>query len=342
MDTTVLNTLIRFFDIIIIYTNEHTKHITQKGVNPMAITFLQLAKKILEDERRPLSVPEIWQIAVDKGKEKLLESSGKTPWASLGAMLYVDVRDNPNSDFLSIGARPKRFILKSQKEIIDINSTDVLNLTEIKSQKPAYLEKDLHPLMVYYGSYYLKAYLKTIHHSKSNKKEFGEWVHPDIVGCYYPFSDWDEDVVDVSNLLSSSAIKLFSFELKRELNFGNLRESFFQAVSNSSWANEGYLVAAEIEEDDEFISELTRLTTAFGIGVIKLNIEDPDSCETLLPAQTKDRIDWDTVNKMANMNSDIKEFLKRIRIDTTSKEAHKDKYDPVFEKEYLVKSFAKK
>lgn len=308
----------------------------------MAITFLQLAKKVLSEEKRPMSYTEIWKVAVDTGQDKLLGSTGKTPWDSLGAMLYVDVRDNSNSDFLSIGARPKRFILKSQKEIIDINSTEVLISQETKSQKPAYLEKDLHPLMVYYGSYYLKAYLKTIRHNKSNKKEFGEWVHPDLVGCYYPFLDWDEDVVDVSNLLSSSAIKLFSFELKRELNFGNLRESFFQAVSNSSWANEGYLVAAEIEEDDEFISELTRLTTAFGIGVIKLNIEDPDSCETLLPAQTKDRIDWDTVNKMANMNSDIKEFLKRIRIDTTSKEAHKDKYDPVLDRDDLIKLFAKK
>jgi hypothetical protein len=33
--------------------------------------------------------------------------------------------------------------------------------------------------------------------------------------------------------------------MKKELNFSNLRESYFQAVSNSSWANEGYLVTAE-------------------------------------------------------------------------------------------------
>jgi hypothetical protein len=308
----------------------------------MAITFLQLAKKVLSEEKKPLSASEIWRIAVEKGQDSQVSTTGKTPYATLGARLYVDVRDNENSEFLPIGARPKRFILKSQKDLIDIIPGKIPQPPIIKHQKSTYLERDLHPVMVYYGSNYLKAYLKTIRHSKSNKKEFGEWVHPDLVGCYYPFSDWDEDVVDVSNLLSSSAIKLFSFELKRELNFGNLRESFFQAVSNSSWANEGYLVAAEIEEDDEFISELTRLSTAFGIGVIKLNVEDPDSCLTLLPAQTKDRIDWDTVNKMANMNSDIKEFLKRIKIDTTSKEAHKDKYDLVQDREDLIKSFTNK
>jgi hypothetical protein len=302
----------------------------------MAITYLQLAKKVLLEEKRPMSTAEIWKIAVEKGQDKLVGSTGKTPWASLGALLYVDARDNANSEFKSIGARPKLFLLKSQENLVDENT----DTQPVKEQKTPYLEKDLHPLMVYYGFIYLKAYLQTIHHNKSNKKEFGEWVHPDIVGCYYPFTDWDEDVVYVSNLLSNSAIKLYSFELKRELNFRNLRESFFQAVSNSSWANEGYLVAAEIEKDEDFISELTRLSSAFGIGVIKLNIEDPDSCETLLPAQPKDRVDWDTVNKMANMNCDIKDFLKRIKIDTTSQEAHKDKYDPVLDKETLIKKFA--
>lgn len=308
----------------------------------MAITFLQLAKKVLLEEKSPLSASQIWQIAVEKGQDALVGSTGKTPYASLGALLYVDVRDNPNSEFFPIGARPKRFVLKTQKELINTVPDEPPQLPINQPQKFTYLEKDLHPLMVYYGSYYLKAYLRTIRHNKSNKKEFGEWVHPDIVGCYYPFTDWDGDVVDVSNLLSSSAIKLFSFELKKELHFGNLRESFFQAVSNSSWANEGYLVAADIEKDDEFISELTRLSTAFGIGVIELNTEDPDSCETILPAKTRDRVDWDTVNKMANLNSDFKDFLKRIKIDTTSQEAHKDKYDAVLDKETLVKSFAKK
>lgn len=308
----------------------------------MAITFLQLAKKVLEEEKRPMSYTEIWKVAVNKGQDKLVESTGKTPWASLGALIYVDVRDNQNSVFMPIGERPKRFILKSQQGIIPIKIPKPGILPEVIPLKTTYQEKDLHPLMVYYGSYYLKAYLITIRHNLSGKKSFGEWVHPDIVGCYYPFTDWDVDVVDVSNLLSSSAIKLYSFELKKELNFSNLRESFFQAVSNSSWANEGYLVTAEIEEDDDFMNELTRLSSAFGIGVIKLNTEDPDSCETLLPAQTKDRVDWDTVNKMANLNSDFKKFLKRIKIDTTSQEAHKDKYDTVLEKENLLRIYNKK
>lgn len=59
----------------------------------MAITFLQLAKKVLSEENRPLSATEICKIAVDKGQDSLVGSTGKTPWASLCALLYVDVRD---------------------------------------------------------------------------------------------------------------------------------------------------------------------------------------------------------------------------------------------------------
>lgn len=62
--------------------------------------------------------------------------------------------------------------------------------------------------------------------------------------------------------------------MKKTLNFTNLREYYFQAVSNSSWANEGYIVALDIDEDDSFLAELKRLNNAFGIGVIKLNAEN--------------------------------------------------------------------
>jgi hypothetical protein len=44
--------------------------------------------------------------------------------------------------------------------------------------------------------------------------------------------------------------------LKKDLNFSNLRESYFQAVSNFSWANEGYLVAVEIDTDKEFMEPI--------------------------------------------------------------------------------------
>lgn len=305
----------------------------------MTITFLQMAQRVLDEEKQALSASEIWRVAVSKGYEKELSSKGQTPWATLGALIHVDVRDNPTSLFTSIGARPKRFILKKQVDILGEKILESPKSLLVSKQKPNYLEKDLHPLMVYYGFYYLKAYLKTINHSKSDKKGFGEWVHPDIVGCYFPFQDWESEVVEVSTLMGNTAIKLYSFELKRELSISNIREAFFQAVSNSSWANEGYLVAVEIDTDEDFTNELKRLSTAFGIGVIKLDTEDPDSSEIYFPAKSKENIDWDTANKLASINPDFQEFLKRIKIDTTSREVRKEMYDTVLSKESLEKNF---
>jgi hypothetical protein len=121
------------------------------------------------------------------------------------------------------------------------------------------------------------------------------------------------------------------------LTFANLREAFFQTVSNSTWANESYLVAAQIQNDEEFVDELKRLSGSFGIGIIKLNIDDPDSSEIMLPGKIKEYLDWDTINKLT-MNPDFKEFIKRIKTDIQSKEVRKEKYDKVLDKEVLVQT----
>ena len=103
-----------------------------------------------------------------------------------------------------------------------------------------------------------------------------------------------------------------------------------------------YLVAVNIDKEEEFMSELERLSAAFGIGVIRLDIDDPDSSEVLLPARAKDSIDWETVNKLAGMNPDFSEFLRRIKNDMRSREIRKEMYDVVMGKDELVGSFAKK
>ena len=200
-----------------------------------------------------------------------------------------------------------------------------------------YWEKDLHPFLAYFGFYYLNISVRTVQHSKSEKREYGEWVHPDIVGCYFPYSNWQSEVVDLSTALANTAVKLYSFELKLELRNSNLRESFFQAVSNSSWANEGYLVASEIDSSTDFMEELKRLSTSFGIGVIQIDVDDPDSSEILFPAKSRDLVDWETVNKLSRMNSDFREFLKRVKIDISSKEVRKELYDRVLDREELLK-----
>lgn len=293
-------------------------------------TFLELAKRVFEEEKRPLSPLEIWEAAKDKGYDLNVGSLGKTPWQSIGAQIYVNIRDKEDSPFVKIDSRPKRFYLRSLEETgvtVDVEHPK-------GATKPTYLEKELHPFLAYYANLYLKAYVKTIHHLRS-RREYSEWLHPDMVGCYFPIEEWKDSVIDFGAAIASTSIKLFSFELKRELNFSNLREAFFQAVSNSSWANEGYLVAAEISATDDFLDELKRLTTSFGIGVIQLNLTDPDSSELLFPARSKEVLDWDTINKLT-INPDFEAFLKRITTDTKSKEIIKERYDKILEKEELI------
>lgn len=308
------------------------------------MTFLELAERVLREEKKPLTANEIWKIGEDKGYANQLNSQGKTPWATLGAQIYVNERDNSKTPFAVVGKRPKRFYLKEQAGLFDLDLIENSDDTSEKAIEPIskkYLEKDLHPFLAQFAYYHLKCYTKTINHSKSKKKEYGEWVHPDIVGCNFPIGDWSPEVLNLSSAVGNNSIKIISFELKRDLNLGKLRENFFQTVSNSSWANESYLVAAEISNNEDFLNELTRLSTSFGIGVIKLDINDPLSSEILLPARTRGILDWETINKLT-LNRDFKDFLKRIKNDLASNEIRKEEYDTIFEPEELIKMINKK
>jgi hypothetical protein len=305
------------------------------------MTFLELAKKVLEEIGEPLSSEEIWKIAQEKGYDKEIGSKGKTPWATLGALLYSGTKkDNPDSPFVRIGVRPTKFYLKGKEPKSLENPTSTEPPITQKSDFDL-LEKHLHGYLTYYAFHYLRCYTKSIAHSKSPKKAFSEWLHPDMVGCdYSPLEDWSREVYELSLATGNITIRLLSFEIKRELNFGNLRESFFQTVSNSSWANESYLVAAEISEENEFRNELSRLSTSFGIGIIKLNIEDPDSSEIVFPAKYRETLDWETINKLA-MNPDLKEFIDRVKIDLSSKKPHKSEYNKVPSIEELKRNLLK-
>jgi hypothetical protein len=92
---------------------------------------------------------------------------------------------------------------------------------------------------------------------------------------------------------------------------GNVRKSFFQAVSNSSWASEGYLVATSIS-DSRVEQELRMLSALHGIGVILLSIENPSESELILPAVKRAEIDWESVNRIVEENADFKDFIDSV------------------------------
>lgn len=177
-------------------------------------------------------------------------------------------------------------------------------------------EHDLYPKLMQFLAQEWDLYCLRIDEkrSKNNRGSKGnQWLHPDIVAMQTMDKQWAEDIRQCVKLGSGQNIALWSFEVKLVLNGANVRESFFQAVSNSSWANEGYLVTAAIvgEHTEE---ELRILSALHGIGVIVLNTDDLSESEILLPAKRKTEIDWQSVNRIVEQNSDFATFIEYVAI----------------------------
>lgn len=282
-------------------------------------TFLQLALDVLEESNEPLSVGEIWEFAVKNGFAAKIGSQGKTPSDTLGARIYLDIRDNPDSKIEKVSIRPRKFSLKGKKPkevTAATNSETPADAKSVEAPKISYKERDLHRLLVTFVNVNQKfnCLCKTIDDKKSIKAPGGvnKWVHPDVVGVHFYDDDYSSEVVGLQKKLGYRNFKLFSFELKTTLDFSNLRECYFQAVSNSSWANEGYLVAYEISKEPDFLQELGRLNNAFGIGIIELNPRIITQSEILFPSRISNELDWDTVEKLSGINPDFKNFLLEI------------------------------
>jgi len=78
-------------------------------------TLLALARKVLIHAKRPLTAKAIWYYSVKHGYNKEGNFKGKTPWYSIGAQIYVDMRDNANSSFIKLSTQPVTFFMKGMK-----------------------------------------------------------------------------------------------------------------------------------------------------------------------------------------------------------------------------------
>lgn len=300
-------------------------------------SFLDVAFDVLSSASIPLTYSEIWNKAKADGLAGKISTKGKTPWQTLGAQLYVDVRDKEDTRFVKVGKRPARFFLASRIKELPANVEKVIEKADAVALKtsPQYKERDLHPLLTYFAHFNLSfnrgkpIYTRTIFHEKSLKNGYNEWLHPDMVGFYLPLNDWEPAVIDLNRLSDNNSIRLFSFELKKSLNKSNYREAFFQAVSNSSWAHEGYLAAVEIMQDNDFLAELERLASSFGIGIIQLDPSSIDDSRILFPARLKTMLDWEAINKLCEQNRDFSQFLQDVKIDFESKRIHRSEYDEI-------------
>ncbi len=313
----------------------------------MAYTFLALAKDVLEEfakreKKYALTPKELWDKACEYQLNAKLKTLGKTPWQTICAQLYLDIRDNKSTPFAKVGERPTRFTLKKNLRLAEDSSNDDYSISTKVSK---YQERDLHPLLTKFVSgERFKCFTKTIDEKRSSKHSKGqnEWLHPDLIGVYYPFDDFESETLDLVKSFTTLPIKFYSFEMKKELNWGHLKEYFFQAVSNSSWANEGYLVALKYETEPEFTEELRRLNNAFGIGFIRLNSENIDQSEILFPSITRNIVDWDTLNRLSRANKDVKELIINIKESVTNKRVKKVEYDKILDEDELKKLIKEK
>lgn len=181
--------------------------------------------------------------------------SAKTPSSTVSAALGDFIRngDTRVKRITQEGGNYSYYLTKNEQNIgIDIltgETTAKLTNTIKAINTKTYDERDLHKLL----SSYLKntgIYSKTIFHEQSNGKDNNQiWTHPDMVGIRFLHLQTKASQNFLKSINRVDTFKLSSYELKKEISSDSeLKKAFFQAVSNSSWANYGYLVAFEFSD----------------------------------------------------------------------------------------------
>lgn len=175
-------------------------------------------------------------------------------------------------------------------------------------------EYDLYPMLAtFLIGRHRKIYPKRIDEKKSSNsygKDGNKWLHPDMVGLEDLASGWDYEMKNLSAKAGAKQAKLWSFEVKLEITLSKVREYYFQAVSNSTWANYGYLVAASIKANA--LTELRLLNELHGVGVILLDVTNPTDSTIEIPARERHEVDWGTCNRIADENKDFLKYVKLI------------------------------
>ena len=225
--------------------------------------------------------------------------------AEIGSQTPRILRQSPN--IRTTAERPRKYYYTEKTDVQEI--TDA----EKSSKENGHPEHDSYPLLCEYLYNELNIYPKRIDEKKSSNSKGSngnKWLHPDIVGLKNLSAKWAEEVVACSNKHAFNKTSVWSFEVKIKINLSNVREYFFQTVSNSSWANYSYLVAQSI--DERAMDELQILCAGHDIGLIQLNCENPAESQILIPAPEKKELDWDMIDRITKENPDFKEFINLI------------------------------
>ncbi len=299
-----------------------------------------IVQSVLEIIKEPIKVTEIYHKAkelFEKGEiENMFDCGGETPHQSVSSYIYTALSKGEELPFKKAQEKPALIALKSAAKELGLNAQK----PSVPSAKILH-ERDLHPFLTYMAinNENLKCYTKTIFHEESSKSPKGmdRWLYPDMVGVRFLHAEWSsENLIAFSKKFDTLPVKLVSFELKKEISVHNCRECYFQAISNSSWANEGYLVGRHIDtHNPQLMDLLKRLHASFGIGVIDLRT-DEDKSAILLNAKYKEKIDYTVASELSAKNEKFSGFLKSVvDYDPNHPQRYKDEFDEVKKKEEL-------
>lgn len=241
----------------------------------------------------------ITQLAAEIGGERTQAAKQRCP--------NVATQDKPRPRLYYWEANPS---ITAAQDVEDYAETDEPVLVP-----ESYSEHDLYPLLIEFLHKEFGLYCQRID-EKTSRNSHGSggnhWLHPDVVALEALDQGWDPVVKDCVRHGNDSSVRLWSFEVKKNLTKGNVRQCFFQAVSNSTWASFGYLVATGLNNDVE--AELQMLASLHGIGVLLLNIESLFDSQILIPARERTNIDWQSVNRIVNENADFHRFIEQVGI----------------------------
>ncbi|UOE40617.1 hypothetical protein MTP09_12010 [Chryseobacterium suipulveris] len=271
------------------------------------MTIKEAVLKSLEEIQKPIGSFELCDYILSK---KYVEFKGKTPHNTVSAHLtdFIYKNDKRIKRVKKQGGNYLYYLSKFEEDIVDIQP--IIVESQKTTKKESYKERDLHILLSTFLKDIENVFSKTIYHEKSLNKENGQvWTNPDMVGVNFLQFRNKISQEFFKKINQKEAFKISSYELKREISSDNeLKQAYFQAVSNSSWANYGYLVALDFSDD--LLDEIERLNQSFGVGIIKLSA-NPYQSKILYPARYRN-LDFKTIDKLCKMNPEFERFIEHI------------------------------
>ena len=135
-------------------------------------SFLDSAYQILKDMDRPMSVEEITQQALDRG---FLVTKGKTPAATMSAMIYMDIkRKGQTSRFIQVG--PNCFTVNNGSKEYPESAFKPKSKPKATKQKSSLLHADSDHKLLDHEIALIRSFLDGISSQPPTSEKLCDWI----------------------------------------------------------------------------------------------------------------------------------------------------------------------